>query len=212
MYDTHVPPICAAMRADPKVFWRGTMFAILSIQQMFPTVPRALADVDDKGWGSRFLFGSKRDAYLYLENNTEAVWSRVCATDDAEEAIWTVAQIPGVGIIKSAFVCQMIGFDVACLDTRNIQREGRSPREFRAETNKRKLQPAFRRHIARYIRETGGRARELWDAWCTDVAATYGQTPDAISKVHLTTIVPVGYRDLPAPPVPLYGQSDDIPF
>lgn len=46
----------------------------------------------------------------------------------------------------------------------------------------------MRKHVLAYVRETYGRAEEYWDAWCTDVAQTYGLTPEAVSELHLAIL------------------------
>lgn len=209
MYDDHVPTICAAMRASPEVFWRGSMFAVLSIQQMIVTVPRALKEVEEKGQDSKYLFGSKFRAYHDLTDHKVELWDQVCAAQNPVEFIEPLTRMHGIGIVKAAFIAQLMGHDVACLDTRNIKREGRNPREFRSDNHGR---PVPRAWIERYVHTTQGRARELWNAWCNEVAKVYGMTPETISKLHLDTIVPLDYRNVPVLPVPLYGATEEIPF
>lgn len=204
MYADHVPIINAAARAKPAIFARTVLFAALSARQPFNTVRHQLRDVTRVGERSTYLFAWKLDTYRYLQDHGDTVWSEVCATTNAEAAIWAVTRVPGMGVVKGAFVCQMLGHDVACLDTRNIKREGLNPRAYRHMD---KNSNAWRRSIARYVGETGGRAAELWDAWCTDVAATYRMTPDECSAEHLA-IVPK--RDCRYAPLPVF--NDEIPF
>ena len=207
MYETHVPYIASAMRQDADAFARGVTFALLSIQQMFITVPKAMGDVEQNDTASRFLFGSKASAYHFLMEHKVGLHAACVAATSPAEVIATVATIPGIGIVKAAFVAQLMGHDVACLDTRNIQREKRNPREYRSrkDCSPRK----FAKDIERYVRDTGGKAREYWDTWCTDVAKTYGMTPLAVSKLHLDCVV----RATVAPiAVPFFYLSDDMPF
>ena len=207
MYETHVPYIASAMRQDADAFARGVTFALLSIQQMFVTVPKAMVDVEQNDTASRFLFGSKAGAYHFLMEHKVGLHAACVAATSPAEVIATVATIPGIGIVKAAFVAQLMGHDVACLDTRNIQREKRNPREYRSrkDCSPRK----FAKDIERYVRDTGGKAREYWDTWCTDVAKTYGMTPLAVSKLHLDCVV----RATVAPiAVPFFYLSDDMPF
>ena len=207
MYKAHVPYIASAMRQDADAFARGVTFALLSIQQMFVTVPKAMVDVEQNDTASRFLFGSKASAYHFLMEHKVGLHAACVAATSPAEVIATVATIPGMGIVKAAFVAQLMGHDVACLDTRNIQREKRNPREYRSrkDCSPRK----FAKDIERYVRDTGGKAREYWDTWCTDVAKTYGMTPLAVSKLHLDCVV----RATVAPiAVPFFYLSDDMPF
>lgn len=211
MYAEHVPTICAAMRADPDTFVRGAMFAILSMRQKIYDVPHQMADLDREGEQSRWLFGHKAGAYRYLTEHKVQLWQDVCAATDTAEAIRVLCQIPGLGIIKSAFILQFMGFDVACLDSRNMAQQGRSTEEYRTSTAI-KRSPKLGRLIAAYVAETVGLARTLWDTWCADAGAAYGFTAEAISKLHYDTIVPRGFT-APQIACPFIGVSADaIPF
>lgn len=214
MYDQHVPVIAAGMRSDPEIFARGVTFVVLTIQQMIITVPESVADVDAKGDQSAFLFGHKADAFRYVQAHKVQLWQDVCNATDTADAIRALCKVPGLGIVKSAFVCQLMGFDVACLDTRNIQREGRNPNQYRSRGEAHKTTRAFGRKILDYVRDTGGRAREYWDIWCEDVADAYKRTAEDISRIHLDCIVPRGVSFAPIA-VPCFGtpeKFDDIPF
>jgi hypothetical protein len=103
-----------------------------------------------------------------------------------------LCRVPGLGIVKAGFALQLMGYDVACLDTRNIKREGRNPRAFRSDGEARKAGPAFKKKIARYLSEVEGRAQEYWDAWCQDVASDIGITAAEVSGLHLA-IIPDNY-------------------
>lgn len=196
MYAIHVPTIAGAMRADYATFKRGVMFAILSARVQFPRVPAQCAELEKRKDKAACLWGWKADAYSYLNEHGRQIWRDVLAAPTSETALFVLTRIPGLGIVKGAFVLQMLGHDVACLDVRNIQREGRHPRAYRTDGLKGKAAPAFRRKIARYVQDTAGRASELWDVWCIEVAKDYGSTAMRISEVHLTSIVPRRLRHL----------------
>lgn len=206
MYADHVPYIASAMQSGPDTFARGCMFAVLSIQQMFVTVPKALTDVDANEDRSRYLFGSKAGAYRYIMDNKVALHASVVDATTPGEAITRICVVPGLGIVKAGFIAQLMGHDIACLDTRNIKRDKRNPREYRAD---RKHGAAWHRKVDRYVRDVGGCAREYWDAWCIDVSKTYGITPEAVSKLHLTCIVRGPIEPIA---VPFFYLSDDMPF
>lgn len=198
MYDKEMPVIRDAMRADVTVFVRGVMFAVCSIRQPTINVPDQLAVLFDGAEDESPLFGHKFDAWAWISNaaNAATLWRDLLRYDeDTREgchmAICDIMRIPGLGIVKAAFVAQLMGFNVACLDSRNVKREGRNPREFetRGVKSGRKFNP---RLIERYVAETYGKAEHYWNAWCADVAAAYNRTPQQISELHLA-IVPDNY-------------------
>lgn len=193
MYATHVPAINACMRGSVDGFKRGVMFAVCSIRQPITLVPEQLAEVLQHGASAPGLFGHKLQAFDYLEDNAASLWRDVCATSDPCEAIARLCDVPGLGIVKAAFICQFLGFDVACLDTRNIKREGRNPRAYRSDGPARKATKAFQRKIARYVAETAGKAEFYWNAWCEDVARVYKMSALEISELHLAILTPRQY-------------------
>ena len=143
-------------------------------------MPAQLADLDLVGADSRHLMGHKREAYRHIQKHKAALWSGIKAADWNGARLQLLCAVPGLGIVKSGFILQLMGYDVACLDSRNVEREGRDPRAFRT--------PYTRKKIARYLLDTQGRSREYWDAWCEDVAQAYDLTPFAVSALHMAIV------------------------
>lgn len=189
MYADHMPPIRDAMRADYQIFQRGILFVVCSIRQPIIVVPEQLDDLWNEQ-GENPLFGHKLDAWAWIHDKRlcRPLWETMRGEYDPERMILAFSAIPGLGIVKSAFVAQLMGSDIACLDSRNIVREGRNPRAYRADGEARKRLPSYRRKVARYVKDVGGKSREYWDAWCTDVAGRYKRTADEISALHLAIV------------------------
>lgn len=191
MYDNHVPLIANAMRENYEAFRRGLAFVVCSIRQPITVVPDQLATLFGNGeWDEFPLFGHKWNAWAFITDaeRCRALWYTVRESYDPELVIWHVSRVPGIGIVKAGFVAQLLGCDVACLDSRNITRDGRNARAYRTDGEKRKTKPAFRRKVSRYVADTGGKARHYWDAWCKDVAPRYNMTAEEISCLHLAIL------------------------
>ena len=192
MYADHVPLINDAMRTDAATFARGVMFASLSIRQPVENVPAYLDDLDQTGAESVYLLGMKRNTYRHVMAHREALWSDVCAVslDRPQDAIARLLEVPGLGIVKAAFIAQFLGHDVACLDSRNVAREGRALRAWRTDG----LSPArLSAKVDAYCAETWGKAEFYWNAWCEDVASARPRhSAEEISALHLA-ILPDSY-------------------
>lgn len=200
MYKTHcLATIAPAMQADVAIFRRGAMFAVCSIRQATINVPDQIAVLFDGREDENPLFGHKFGAYDAIMGPMGAqIWANIRSLArgprgntkaQCEYAISSLLEIPGLGIVKAAFVAQLMGYNVACLDARNVAREGRNPRAYRTDgRTPSQLAPKVRA----YVGETFGRAEEYWNAWCSDVAAAYDRTPEEISELHLA-IVPKSY-------------------
>lgn len=201
MYKDHMPAIRDAMRADVEVFKRGVMFAVCSIRQPTINVPDQLGILFDGEEGENPLFGHKFKAWEYINDNSRCayLWSKLNLfaslsaggpmdyphSGATEAALLALLDVPGLGIVKSAFILQLMGFDVACLDSRNVKREGRKHDAFATHGyTPERLRPK----VVKYLDETYGKAEHYWDAWCWDVAAAYDRTPEEISALHLSII------------------------
>lgn len=189
MYAEHVPVISNAMRTDAEAFKRGVTFVILSIRQAVDRLPTQMEEVDELRARAPSLFGWKRSAYQHIRLNGEALQAQLCAIplDRPADAIRACLTVPGLGIVKAAFVCQLLGFDVACLDSRNVQREGRKREEYKF-TKGRCTQKRIDRLIEHYVGQTFGRAEFYWNAWCDYVASDYKTTGEEISAIHLCLV------------------------
>ena len=193
MYKDDVAVIASAMRSNLEVFERGVMFAVLSARQPFMRVRDQMEGLEKDGENHRGLFSWKLDAYLWLKENSAALWQALRTTSDLHNAMIEVTRMPGLGLVKGGFVLQLMGFDVACLDARNVRTEGRDEREFCSEGSKEKTRASWHNKVDRYLEETGGKAEYYWNAWCQEYADQVGMTADMISKRHLD-IVPVDLR------------------
>ncbi len=193
MYAQEMPAIRDAMRADLEVFRRGAMFAVCSIRQATINVPGQLATLFDGVEDENPLFGFKFAAFdAIMGPMGAAIWADIRqplgnTPASCEYAIGKLLEVPGLGIVKAAFICQLMGYNVACLDARNVAREGRNPRAYRTDgKTPRQLVPKVRQ----YVMETFGKAALYWDDWCADVAAAYDRTPQEISELHLSILPP----------------------
>lgn len=187
MYIEHNPVIAAGMRADPETFIQGALFAVLSIRQPVIYVPDMLREVSREGRTAQSLFGSKRDAYDHLQEHGTAVWAAVTKAATARAAVQAAMSVPGLGIVKGAFVAQLAGHDVACLDSRNMKRLGMDHREWRTDGKPAEC-PALQRKLDKYMSLVSGRAREFWDDWCSDVGPRWKMTADEVSALHLAIV------------------------
>lgn len=202
MYRDHCTAIIApAMLADMTIFRRGVMFAVCSIRQPTINVPGQLdALFDPQDGDENPLFGHKFAAWTWISDDAKCalLWNKLClfeaqrhqtkgtpTREAALSGLLALLEVPGLGIVKAAFILQLMGFDVACLDARNVTREGRNPRAFRTDG---KSPEQLRTKAAAYIAETFGKGEHYWDAWCADVGAAYDRTPQEISELHLAIV------------------------
>jgi hypothetical protein len=189
MYADHAPRIADAMRSDLEAFRRGVLFAVLSVRQPVRNVPAMLEDVDREGRESAYLLGWKRASYVQLQLEGRALWADLLAIpqDRPADAMARLMSLTGLGLVKAGFVAQLMGWNVACLDSRNAEREGTPRRKW--DLDKGRATPRLiNRKITAYLAHTEGRAEEYWDAWCEFVAPDHKLTPEEVSALHLAIL------------------------
>jgi len=197
MYDNDIPVLRAHGHASPKGFADVATFVLLTIRQRLELIEAQFKDVRRRGAKSVYLFGSKRDGFHYLQEHAAPLHADVLkayATQDTVAAIDLIQTVPGLGIVKGAFVAQCLGFtDAACLDSINVQRMGFDPRApFLAGRGERPCKPAaFRKRIEQYLYVCNehGNARYWWNSWCDYKANDpwgWFKTGNDVSRAHVT--------------------------
>lgn len=192
MYHEHVPAIRDWALERPYNFLGLSAFVLLTIRQPIQGTPITVAHVARYGHESKFLFGHKRQGFLYVRDNAAdllAAARHAVATDDAEAALHAFTAIPCLGLVKAGFLAQCLGLDVGCLDQHNSELFQLSRADVRLD--KSTSIAAQAKAIVRYLDRCHalGGAAHLWDNWCAYVA---GRTLDlfssaeAVSAIHIT--------------------------
>lgn len=198
MYANHMPKIADHALATPDGLSDLIEFVLCTIQQPLQQVIPQRRDIRQNGLESRFLFGSKRHGMAYVQEHALDLWSGVrailAAPDSAErkaDLIQHFMQVPGLGMVKAAFVVQCLGGGTACIDSHNMKRLGLSEGALRVGP---KLKPeTARRKVEAYVAlcdETGG-SEFWWDTWCEHVAGRRGsplKTGHDVSAYHVEAV------------------------
>jgi len=195
MYARDCNAIASHAIASPNGLFDVIEFTLCTIQMGLSTVKLQRRDIAAKGEASAFLFGSKRDGWRYARDNIVSLWGeaialRECGTSDVEtvtDAVLLFMRVPGLGMVKASFVAQMLGFNVACLDTHNLRRLGLPASAMKVSAT---LKPdTMRRKVSAYValcQQDG--AEYWWDTWCNYVAGNKSNrlldTGDVVSKYH----------------------------
>ncbi len=196
MYNRDCKKIAKFAMKNPDNLAKVTTFVLTTIQAGLATTLGQMQDINITGADSKYLWGNKRDGYLYMHEHKEVIFAAVKAAvkaDDPVGAIDVLTNVPNLGIVKAAFVAQMCGLNVACIDSHNCDRLGlartalKFPKGVKPETKRKK--------IADYValtQRTGG-SEYWWNTWCEYVAGNRANkhltTGDAVSKFHVTAVM-----------------------
>ena len=129
----------------------------------------------------------RNDAYLYQKSMHIADKYGYDSVDGIIEVILLFMRVPNVGMVKAGFIAQMLGFNVACLDSHNLKRLGMT--ESQTKISKTLSDTAKRRKIRGYVELCQNKGTEYWwDTWCEHVAGNKANrtldTADVVSRYH----------------------------
>jgi len=173
----------------------GITFVLGTIQNALSNVGKFMDGVANGGADS-ISMTMKRNGYLYAVEHKHVLHEALKAAvkhNDPVGAIDVLTNVPNLGIVKAAFVAQLVGLDVACLDSHNLDRLGlnRAALKFaktvKPETKLKKIQDYV------HLTQVTGGTEYWWDTWCNYVAGNRGNkkltTGDMVSKYHADCII-----------------------
>lgn len=181
---------------SPENMVRVGTFVLTTIQAGLATTQAQMHDIDEHGASSKYLWGNKRDGFLYLQEHKQVIFAAIKAAVKANDpigAIDVLTNVPNLGIVKAAFVAQLVGLDVACIDSHNCDRLGLSRSALKFS---KKVKPELKRKkIADYVKftqDTGG-SEYWWNTWCEYVAGNRANkrldTAEKVSKYHVDAVM-----------------------
>lgn len=199
MFNRDATAIATHAIASPAGLLDVVVFTLCTIQQPLQQVAMQRADIAKVGAASRFLFGFKRAGFEYASEHQGFMWrvaldilARPDNADRKADLIQHFMQVPGLGMVKAAFVVQMLGGGTACLDTHNLKALGMTESAVKVSA---KLKPeTARAKVLAYVKlcdDTGG-SEFWWDKWCNFVAGRRGsplKTGDAVSAYHVDAVI-----------------------
>ena len=169
-------------------------FTLCSIQAGLSTIKLQRKDIAKEAALSRFLWGNKRAGWKYAKKNKARLWGQLVLLrekNEVVEAILLLATVPNLGLVKAAFVAQMLGFNVACIDSHNLKRIGKSPafvslpKGLKPETKRKKVKA-----YVEYCQIKG--SEWWWNSWCDYVAGNKANrdldTGDLVSRYHVQAV------------------------
>lgn len=195
MYKRDCKKIARYALKNPDNLVRVATFVLTTIQAGLATTHNQMLDIDKNGADSKYLWGSKRQGYEYLQAHKQILFDAMkdaVKHDDIVGAVDILTRVPCLGIVKASFVAQMIGLDVSCIDSHNCDRLGLARTALRFS---KKVKPEVKRKkIEDYItftQQTGG-AEYWWNTWCNYVAGNRANksldTGAKVSLYHVTAV------------------------
>jgi|TARA_S200002703_G_C3786124_1_gene242361 hypothetical protein len=194
MYNRDMPVLARHGFSSADGFADICTFVFCTIQQPLQSVGTQLADIRINGADSKYLFSAKRKGYRYVQQHKRMLWRGLMIAkqkNDVIRAVELLTNIPSLGMAKAGFVAQCLGFNVACLDSHNLDRLGMPRSAMRL--CKRTKRAVRHKKIVAYVTLTQQHgAKYWWDTWCEYVADKGTNkrlaTSDAVSAYHVQAL------------------------
>ena len=194
MYDIHAKSIQKYSAINAENLANVITMVVLSIQQDWRSVGKQLLDVKEQGIESRFLWGNKKNTYKFLQARKHILFSQFKAVlnsnkTDSEKALSLMQiflRVPGLGLAKAGFVCQLTAGLVGCIDVHNIRIYGIDPNHLKVSM-KVKNKELIKNKISNYINICHAIGTEkLWNNWCEYLSTKNKTWRDGfhVSEVH----------------------------
>ena len=201
MFKTHNPKINSYAQRNADNMADVILLVSLSIQQRWSQVGSMLSDVRNNKSESIFLWNNKKRAYKYIITHKHFMYGSMLAvinsknlTDHAKSIslMKIFLKIPGLGLVKAGFVCQLISGLVGCMDVHNIKTYGVDAKSLRynKNCNTSKGIENNRNKLIKYINLCHDYGTEnLWNSWCSMLADKYPKDfvdDNHVSELHYT--------------------------
>lgn len=193
MYRRDVPRIVAYVKSKgPDGLVDVAAFCLATIQTPLSRTAPMVQDIRAQGAGSKYLWGSKRNAFQYVQLHKEELFEMLLKEPVPREiALERLLVVPGLGLPKASFLLQCIGYPTACLDSHNLSRYGLSPNITKVG---RVTEGTLRKKIDNYLTvcDNIGPSEYHWDSWCDYVSGNRVNktlpTADRVSAYHWEAI------------------------
>jgi len=170
MYGLHIKSCNDYARYNSDQMVDTALMVVLSIQQSWDQVGHMLKDVREHGHTSQYLWGFKRDTYLYLKENKHELYSESISRHNDLDLLDLWSTVPGFGMVKAGFMCQLMFNRIGCIDSHNARMYDVAASQLRLDPNLtlRTREIKLRGYID--LCERIGGSEYLWRQWCVNLA------------------------------------------
>ena len=202
MYKQHATKVQSYAQRSADNMADVCLMVSLSIQQNWLGVGDMLTDVRVNKIGSRFLWGFKADTYSYIMTHKHKIYGQMKAVinsnksdkDKAVSLMRVFLRVPGLGLPKAGFMCQLCVGLVGCMDVHNIKLYGLNENALKLPKSL-KNPTKITEKIENYVKLCHDYGTELlWDSWCENLATKSVKWVDGfhVSEVHYTYLTQKG--------------------
>ena len=199
MYNHHNPMVRRFAQTSPKNLELVIAFVFSTIRVQTSMLPRMMREYRKRGLNSSWIWGNKKTGLVYVRKNRKDLYNRMMQIirsnkkDMELDMILLFLEVPGLGLPKAGFTCQLVAGKVGCMDVHNIRKflpdvdaSVGTPSKFQTSGNSDAVKRKKAIEYIKLCKDVGG-CKFLWNVWCTDRSVDYPKhfpTPFDVSAVH----------------------------
>jgi len=189
MYSKDISPIISHAYSSSQGLYDVIEFAMLTIRRPISLVGSAKLRVRTQGIQNGGLTEPAAAGLLWSYAYKDLIARQLRLATSVESAMSTFLCIKGIGLAKSAFCAQLVGYPVGCLDTWNLKELGVKEPTLNKQAGKKHWSNAIGRYIELQQHKT---AEQWWDDWCYNVAGNRHNkslpSAEKVSNYHVEVI------------------------
>ena len=172
MYKKHNPIIAKHGKASSKGLRDVMIFVLSTIQTPISRTVTVSADIHENGVKSKYLSTAQCNTVEWIDCYSGLLHRKLSDVDCPIEATCKILQTPGLGVVKAAFVAQLLGYEIGCIDRHNALAFD-VPRNILRVGTHLSDESIFRKvkDYASVCNRRGG-SEYMWNQWCEGVAGT----------------------------------------
>jgi hypothetical protein len=179
MYDPHALTISERCNEKPEYFFATVKFVFHTIQRQF-----WLVNPENK------LMTVQKTGINFVRNNLEELYDSVFSSKSLECKLDDLMKTPGLNLVKSAFVLQLTGHEIGCIDVHNAKLLGVSSDSLIMNKSRTKDRKKVWQYIGMCQSKEMGGSEGMWNSWCENIATLYPnyfKDSCSVSHFHLTS-------------------------
>ena len=127
LFKLHNPIVNSYMQKSADNTADGVLMASLSMRRPWITVGTQMKEYKSHGLRAKAIWGNKRATAKWVRRNKNKLFENVTASLNFTgrrrkvQMMLAFLDVPGIGLAKAGFCCQLFAGIVGCIDTHNIR-------------------------------------------------------------------------------------------
>tara|TARA_R110000824_G_scaffold167194_4_gene344053 strand:- start:4644 stop:5246 length:603 start_codon:yes stop_codon:yes gene_type:complete len=191
LFKLHNPLINIILKESPDNLRKGVEMVSLSIKRPWKFVGVQIKEYKSQGFKAKCIKGPKEKTMNYLSINKHSLYReamnslKYTGRRRKVEMMLAFLDVPGIGLVKAGFCCQLFDGVVGCIDSHNVKMYNVSPNLLSYDKDASLATRIKKINIYLDLCQSK-RSDRLWNKWCRNLAKQDKRFKDAeeVSELH----------------------------